>query len=259
MQTVQRSARSADGTAIAFERSGSGPALVMVDPALGFSGFDNIRALGARLADEFSVHTYDRRGRGASGDAEPYAIRREVEDLAAVIAQAGGSASVYGFSSGGLLALHAAAVGVAIDKLALFEPPIRPEGAPADVDLTAAIAGLVAAGRRWDAVERFLTGIGVPEEIVAEMGPMRPALEPVAHTLVYDCEISNATTFDLLSTISTPTLVLDSDGSSDDLTGGAAAIAQALPNGTRRSLPGDWHGVSDELLAPAVAEFLREG
>jgi pimeloyl-ACP methyl ester carboxylesterase len=258
MQTVQGVARSADGTPIAFERSGSGPALVMVDPALGFSGFDNIRGLGAVLANEFSVHTYDRRGRGASGDANDYAVQREVEDLAAVIAEAGGSASVYGFSSGGLLALHAAASGQAIDRLALFEPPVRAEAAPPDTDFTTEIAGLVAAERRWDAVDAFLTGIGVPAEVVADMEPMRPVLEPIAHTLVYDCELSNATTFDVLAAVTTPTIVLDSEGSSDDLTGGTAAIANALPNGARRSLPGDWHGVSDEVLARAVAEFLRE-
>lgn len=258
MKTVQGEARSADGTSIACERSGSGPALVMVDPALGFSGFDNIRGLGARLAQDFSVHTYDRRGRGASGDAEPYAVQREVEDLAAVIAHAGGSASVYGFSSGGLLALLAAAAGLPIDNLALFEPPVRSEGAPPDTDFATEIAGLIAGGRRWDAVEQFLTGIGVPADVVAQMEAMRPALEPIAHTLVYDCEISNATTFDLLRAVATPTLVLDSEGSSDDLTGGTAAIARALPNGRRRSLQGDWHGVSDEVLAPAVAEFLRK-
>ena len=259
MQTIQGVARSADGTPIAFNQSGSGPALVMVDPALGFSGFDNIRGLGAVLADEFTVHTYDRRGRGASGDTEPYAVQREVEDLAAVIAAAGGSASVYGFSSGGLLALHAAAAGLPIDKLALFEPPVRPQGAPPDTDFTTEIAGLVAAGRRWDAVHTFLTGIGVPAEVVGDMEPLRPALEPIAHTLVYDCEISNATTFELLRAIRTPAIVLDSEGSSDDLTGGTAAIAQALPNGTRRSLPGDWHGVGNEVLAAAVAGFLRRG
>jgi pimeloyl-ACP methyl ester carboxylesterase len=128
MQRVQQSIRSADGTEIAFDRSGSGPALVMVDPALGYSGFDNIRGLGALLAADFTVYTYDRRGRGESGDTAPYAVEREVDDLGAVIAAAGGSAFVYGFSSGGLLALHAAAGGLPIRKLAVLEPPVRGEG-----------------------------------------------------------------------------------------------------------------------------------
>jgi pimeloyl-ACP methyl ester carboxylesterase len=257
MQGAQGSVRSADGTAIAVDRSGSGPALVMVDPAGGYSGFDNIRGLGALLTAEFTVHTYDRRGRGKSGDTGPYAVAREVEDLAAVIDEAGGSAFVYGFSSGGLLALHAAAGGQAIDKLALFEPPVRGKDEPPDTSFTAEIDALVSSGRQAVAVDRFLTSIGVPSEVIEQMAPVRPALEAVAHTLVYDCEISNATTFELLRSVQTPTLVLDSQGSSDDLTGGVAAIVAALPDGTRRSLAGEWHGVPDEDLATAVTEFFK--
>jgi pimeloyl-ACP methyl ester carboxylesterase len=162
--------RSADGTGIAFERSGSGRAVVMIDPAGGYSGFDNIRGLGALLSAEFTVYTYDRRGRGKSGDTEPYSVAREVEDLAAVIAEAGGAASVYGFSSGGLLALHAAADARVIGKLALFEPPLRGEDEPPDPAFTAEIAELVSSGRRPEAVERFLTSIGVPSEVICRDG-----------------------------------------------------------------------------------------
>lgn len=255
MQAPQRIVRSADGTKIVIDRSGSGPALVMVDPAGGYSGFDNIRGLGALLAARFCVYTYDRRGRGKSGDTEPYAVAREVEDLAAVIAEAGGSAFVYAFSSGGLLALHAAASGLAIAKLALFEPPVRDEGEPADTAFLAEISGLVSSGRRAAAVDRFLISIGVPSEVITEMAPVRSALEAVAHTLVYDCEISNATTFELIRSVRTPTLVLDSLGSSDDLMSGTAAIADALPNGTRHSLTGEWHGVQDEVLVRVLTEF----
>jgi pimeloyl-ACP methyl ester carboxylesterase len=255
MQRAQESVRSADGTRIAVERSGGGPAVVMIDPAGGYSGFDNIRGLGALLADEFAVHTYDRRGRGDSGDSEPYAVAREVEDLAAVIDAAGGSAFVYGFSSGGLLALHAAAAGLPIEKLALFEPPVRPEGAPPETAFTEEIAELIASGRRAAAVDHFLSAIGVPAEIIEQMAPVRPAIEAVAHTLCYDCEISNATTFDLLRSVRTPALVLDSQGSSDDLTGGAEAIAAALPEGRLCNLSGGWHGVPDEDLAPVVREY----
>jgi pimeloyl-ACP methyl ester carboxylesterase len=257
MRSTQLRVRSVDGTEIAVEQRGSGPALVMVDPALGYSGFDNIRGLGALLAEELTVYTYDRRGRGASGDTAPYAVAREVEDLAAVIAAAGGSASVYGLSSGGLLALHAAAAGLSIEKMALFEPPVRGEDEPPDTGFIAEIDALVSSGRRAAAVERFLTAIGVPSEVVEQMTPALPALEPIAHTLVYDCEISNATTFDLLRSVPTPTLVLDSQGSSDDLTSGVAAIAAALRAGTRRSLAGEWHGVPDEDLAPVLLEFFH--
>jgi pimeloyl-ACP methyl ester carboxylesterase len=258
MQRAQESVRSADGTRIAVERSGNGPALVMIDPAGGYSGFDNIRGLGALLAEEFTVLTYDRRGRGDSGDNEPYAVAREIEDLAAVIDAAGGSAFVYGFSSGALLALHAAAAGAPIRKLALFEPPVRGEGEPPETAFTEEIAALVSSGRRAVAVDHFLSAIGVPAEIIEQMAPVRPAIEAVAHTLVYDCEISNATTFDLLRSVRTPALVLDSQGSSDDLTGGTAAIAAALPNGRLCNLTGGWHGVPDEDLAPVVSEFFRE-
>jgi pimeloyl-ACP methyl ester carboxylesterase len=246
---------SRDGTLIAFERRGAGPALVMVDPALGYRDFDNIRGLGALLAAEFTVYTYDRRGRGGSADTPPYAVDREVEDLAALIAAAGGGAFVYAFSSGGLLALRAAAAGIGIEKLALMEPPIGADDDPSGAAFTAEIAGLLAAGRRGDAVQRFLSGIGVPSEVIDQMEPVRPALEAVAHTLVYDCLISEATGVALLAEVSTPTLVLDSAGSTDDLTGSAATVAAALPNAQHRSLRGRWHGVPDEDLAPVVAGF----
>jgi pimeloyl-ACP methyl ester carboxylesterase len=257
MQRAQESVRSADGTRIAVDRSGSGPAVVMIDPAGGYSGFDAIRGLGRLLAEDFTVHAYDRRGRGDSGDEQPYAVEREVEDLAAVIDAAGGSALVYGFSSGALLALLAAAAGVPIARLALFEPPVRGEGEPPDTAFRDEIAELVASGRRAAAVEHFLSATGVPAEIIEQMAPTRPALEAVAHTLVYDCEISNATTFDLLRSVRTPALVIDSRGSSDDLTSGTAAIAGALPNGALASLSGGWHGVPDEDLATVVAGFFR--
>jgi pimeloyl-ACP methyl ester carboxylesterase len=249
------SVRSADGTLIAFERVGSGPPVVMVDPAGGYSEFDNIRGLGALLADRFTVYTYDRRGRGRSGDTAPYAVGREVEDLAAVIEELGGRACVYGFSSGGLLALQAAVAGVAIDRMALLEPPVRDADEPPDVAFTRTLDELVNAGRRAEAVDLFLTSIGVPAEVIEGMTPVRPALEAVAHTLVYDGEISERTSLEMLRAVSTPTLVLDSAGSSEDLTGGAAAIARTLPGGTHRSLPGSWHGVPDEVLAPVIGDF----
>ena len=245
--------RSADGTEIGFDRQGSGPALIMVDPAGGYSGFDQLHGLAARLADHFTVIRYDRRGRGRSQDTPPYAVAKEIEDLTAMVDEAGGSASVYGLSSGGLLALHAATEGVPITSLVLFEPPVRAEGEPPDTRFTNEIKALVAEGRRQEAVTHFLTGIGVPPEY---LGPVPPAFEAVAHTLAYDCEISNATTFDLLRRVETRTLILDSQGSSEDLTGGAGAIAEALPKGTLHSLQGGWHGAPDEDIAEAVIDYL---
>jgi pimeloyl-ACP methyl ester carboxylesterase len=256
---VVNTVTSRDGTRIAYERAGTGPALIAVDAAGSYSGFRPFPAPVELLAPHFTVYTYDRRGRGASTDTPPYAIEREVEDLAALIEAAGGSAFVYAFSSGGLLALHAAASGLAIPKLALFEPPLEPREAPTgETEFTAELAKLVAAGRRRDAVEFFHRGIGVPEEVMAQTTPeVWAALEAVAHTLVYDCVISDATSLRLIRSVTVPTLVIDSQGSDGELAGMAAAAAEALPNGTHRSLAGEWHGVPHEALAPVLIEFFR--
>ena len=251
---------SSDGTSIAFERAGAGPALITVDAAGNYRDFRPLRAPVERLAADFTVYVYDRRGRGASTDTLPYAVEREIDDLAALIAEAGGSAFVYAMSSGSLLALHAAASGLAIPKLALFEPPIEPSEAPTgETDFTNELAELVAAGRRRDAVAFFHRGIGVPEEVMAQMTPpVWAALEAVAHTLVYDCKLSDAMSLALIKSVTVPTLVIDSQGSGGELTGMAATVAEALPNSTQRSLAGGWHGVPDEALAPVLTEFLKD-
>jgi pimeloyl-ACP methyl ester carboxylesterase len=256
---VVNTVTSRDGTRIAYERAGTGPALIAVDAAGSYSGFRPFPAPVELLAPHFTVYTYDRRGRGASTDTPPYAVEREVEDLAALIEAAGGSAFVYAFSSGGLLALHAAASGLAIPKLALFEPPLEPREAPqGESEFTAELSKLVAAGRRRDAVELFNRGIGVPEEVIAQMTPeVWAALEAVAPTMVYDCVISDATSLRLVRSVTVPTLVVDSQGSDDELAGMAATVAGALPNGTHRSLAGEWHGVPQEALAPVLTEFFR--
>jgi pimeloyl-ACP methyl ester carboxylesterase len=248
---------SRDGTSIAYQRTGTGPAVIAVDAAGSYRDFRPFPPPVEALAAHFTVYVYDRRGRGASGDTPPYSTRREVEDLAALLAEAGGSASVYAFSSGGLLALHAAAAGLAIPRLALFEPPVEPTEAPAgETAFTTELAELVAAGRRHEAVAFFHRGIGVPEEVMDQMTPATwAALEAVAPTLVYDCRLSEAMSLPLLRAVTTPTLVLDSSGSSDDLTGSAATVAAALPNGVHRPLPGGWHGVPHEVLAPVLIEF----
>lgn len=256
MNVVNR-VTSSDGTSIAFERSGAGPALILVDAAGNYRDFRPLRAPVELLAANFTAYVYDRRGRGGSTDTPPYAIEREVDDLAALIGEAGGSALVYAMSSGSLLALHAAAGGLAIPKLALFEPPIEPKEAPTgETDFTTELAELVAAGRRRDAVEFFHRGIGVPEEVMAQMTPpVWAALEAVAHTLVYDCTLADATSLALIRSVTVPTLVIDSEGSTGELTGMAAAVVEALPNSTHRSLAGEWHGIPDEALAPVLTEF----
>ena len=255
---AERRVRSADGTSIAYERSGKGPALILVEAAGHFRDFSSFATLAEMLANDFSVYRYDRRGRGTSTDTAPYAIQREVEDLAALVSEAGGSAFMYGFSSGGLLTLRAAAHGLAIPRLAVLEPPIaEDEGAVEAAAFIGELAQLVATDRRSDAVEHFHAGIGLPAEAIVDMRgtPAWSAMESVAPTLVYDAIISACTARDILVSVTAQTLVLDSTSSSDDLTGWAASVADCLPDGIHQSLPGEWHGVPDDTLAPVLKEF----
>jgi hypothetical protein len=257
-QTTSGTVTATDGTVIAYDRTGQGHALILIDAAGHYRGFSSFAGLIDLLASTLTVYHYDRRGRGSSTDTQPYAVGREVDDLAALIAEAGGSAYVYAFSSGGLLALHAANAGLPIPRMTLLEPPIE-----LDVDRSAQrlfiteLNTLLAAGQPERAVEFYLTGIGVPDDIVESMrgSASWSAMESVAPTLLYDSLISEATSFDLLGSVTVPTLVLDSEGSSDDLIGMAATVARGLPNGFHRSLAGEWHGVSDEVLAPVLIDF----
>lgn len=258
---VTRRVTSKDGTVIVYERTGSGPPLILVDAAGHYRAFSSFSGLVCLLADRFTVFHYDRRGRGNSTDTAPYAVQREVEDLAALIEQAGGSAFLYGFSSGGLLALQAVSAGLAIPRLALLEPPIEPdENRTAQQAFTAGLVSVLATGDRAAAVDYYLTGIGVPEEVTTGMRstPSWAAMAAAAPTLAYDCLISEAISFELLTTITVPTLILDSEGSGDDLQGMAATVARAMPNVTQRSLAGEWHGVPDQILAPALIGFFLQ-
>jgi pimeloyl-ACP methyl ester carboxylesterase len=250
---------SKDGTAIAFDRFGGGQPLILVVGA--FNDRSTGRPLAQSLVSHFSVYTYDRRGRGDSGDTPPYAIQREIQDLEALIAEAGGSAAVFGYSSGALLALHAAATGLPITRLALYDPPYAVNGhAPQAVDHAGQLAELVAAGRRGDAVEYFQSRIvGIPEEVVAQLrhAPFRPALEAIAHTLVYDATIvaDMSLPTDLLRTITTPTLVI-AGGANPFMTAAANAVAAALPNAEARILEGQTHDIDPSVLSPVLKGFL---
>src|SRR6266545_5003668 len=175
---------SKDSTAIAFERFGQGQPLILVVGA--FNTRSTGEPLAASLASHFTVFTYDRRGRGDSSDTTPYAIEREVEDLGALIGEAGGAAAVFGYSSGALLALHAASRALPISRLALYDAPFVVDGEQ-PVDHARRLAELVKAGRRGDAVEYFQSKIvGIPDDVVAQLrhAPFRPALEAIAQTLV---------------------------------------------------------------------------
>jgi pimeloyl-ACP methyl ester carboxylesterase len=258
---------SMDGTTIAFDRSGDGPPLVLVGGAL--SDRSAAVSLAEALAPRFSVFAYDRRGRGDSGDTAPYAVQREVEDLAAVVAEAGGSAFVFGHSSGAALVLEAAAHGLPVTKLALYEPPfvIDDGHEPLPDDYVERLTELSASGHGGDAVEYFLTsGPGVPPEVIAGMRdePFWPAMEAMAHTLAYDGEIMGDTMAgrplpaDRWASVTVPTLVMDGDQSPEWARNSVAALAEVLPNAERRSLAGQDHGAASEVLAPVLVEFFLD-
>jgi pimeloyl-ACP methyl ester carboxylesterase len=253
---------SRDGTRIAFERSGDGPAVVLVDGALCFRSSGPMTPLAELLAPELSVYSYDRRGRGESGDTTPYAVSREIEDLEAVIAAAGGSAFVFGMSSGAVLALEAAASGLPIAKLALYEPPLAVEVADRDETegFAERLAQLVAADRRGDAVEFFLSSGGVSAEAIDELkgGPSWPLWESVAPTLVYDDAVVGDGTVprERAARVTVPALVANGADSPKFFQDAARATADAIPRARHRSLEGQsWGRVEPAALAPMLREF----
>lgn len=254
-------ATSADGTLIAYERSGSGPALVLVDGAMCYRAAGPMRPLAALLRDTFTVYTYDRRGRGESSDTLPYAVAREVEDLQALIAQAGGEAFVYAISSGAALALATAAAGPGITKLALYEPPFMAEVEDGTriKEYTQRLHGLLDAGHDGDAVALFMTNVGVPAQAVAGIRaqPGWAMLEAIAPTLAYDDEVlaGGRVPRDLTSTITVPALVLGGGASPEGLRQAAKATAEALPTAEHRTLDGQTHDVAPDTLAPVLVEF----
>lgn len=253
---MKASVTSGDGTRIAYEQRGAGPVLVFVDAAGHFRANSSLGELATLLAEDFSVVQYDRRGRGASTDTRPYAPGREVDDLAALLDVVGAPAALYGYSSGCLVALHAAAAGLPVRRLALLEPPL---GTGADATEQRAFTARLRTLAGADAVEFFLTGVGVPAETLADMRgtPHWSAMVSVADTLAYDSALSEATDAQVLARVAVPTLVLDSAGSTGELTSMATVAASLIPHAVHRSLPGEWHGVPAETLAPVLREFLR--
>lgn len=259
METV----RSADGTTIAFDRSGDGPPIIMVVGA--FNDRTTAVPVSKLLEPDFTVYNYDRRGRGDSGDTAPYSIDRELDDLAALVDAAGGSAALFGYSSGAVLSLKAAVRGLAVTRLALYEPPFMVDnGRPQPSShLPARIAELVAAGRRGDAVELFQTeAVGIPRDVVARIrqAPIWQGLEAAAHTVVYDVTITNDPELSgELGGVAVPTLVIDGADSPPWMRGAARSVADAVPGGRLRSLDGQTHDLNPEVLAPVLAEFYRAG
>jgi pimeloyl-ACP methyl ester carboxylesterase len=257
---------SKDGTAIAYEKVGSGPALVLVDGALCYRDFGPCRSLANHLADKYTVYFYDRRGRGESGDVQPYAPEREFEDLAAVIAATGGEAYVLGFSSGAGLALQAAASGVKMKKLASYEAPfvgqVLVKGKP--VDALAELRKKLAAEDRSGAVGYFMVQVvGGPAFLPFMMKYLMPKvgkqLAAVAHTLPYDTELMRGFVVPKaeLARITVPTLVMGGSKAKPNMVAAVQGVADAVPGSVHKTLAGQTHQVKDEAIAPELVAFFR--
>lgn len=252
---------SSDGTAIAYEVTGDGPTAVLLGGAL--SDRHAAAELAGALAADFTAVSYDRRGRGDSGDTAPYSVDREVEDLAAVIAAIGTSAFVYGKSSGAVLAMRAAAAGVPIDRLVLLEPPFRVGGAPPEPEgYRDALVELTSTGRPGEAVDYFLTrAVGLPAQAVAGMrqSPDWSAMERMAPTLVYDADMlgDSGLPTGLLSGVTAPALLIGSTTSPDWLRAASERTAAALPAGEHRTLEGGFHSIPTPILAPVIVDFFK--
>src|SRR5918999_1178296 len=250
--------KSKDGTSIAYDRDGKGPALILVGGALD-DGSENA-PLAQTLAANFTVYNYARRGRGASGDTPPYDVQREVEDIAALIDLAGGSAHVFGVSSGGMFAFEAAAAGVDIDRLAVYEVPYDPSGdAPERFrryrdQLDAALRD----DRRGDAVALFMRLAGASEENIetAKKSPYWPGLEALAPTLAYDAACYGQPPAARLATIRQPTLVV-TGGGVEFFELAANAVATIIPNARRLILEGQGHVADPRIVASTLEQFFR--
>jgi pimeloyl-ACP methyl ester carboxylesterase len=255
---------SEDGTTIVFDRTGEGRPLILVGGALNDRGAAG--ALAALLAPSFTAYAYDRRGRGDSGDTPPYAVEREVEDVEALVAEAGASASLVGHSSGAALVIETAARIGGVDKIALYEPPYNVDDTrpPIPADYVEHLEELIAQGRAGDAVEYFMVaGVGLPSRAVAQLrgAPSWASLEAVADTLAYDGRVmgfdraDRSLPVERWKAISAPALVMDGDESPDWSRNAVQAVTDALPNAERRTLAGQTHEVDPAVLAPVLVEF----
>ncbi|HEY3191809.1 MAG TPA: alpha/beta hydrolase [Solirubrobacterales bacterium] len=262
---VVEKARSRDGTEIAYDRYGDGPAVVLVGGA--WNDRMTKAPLAQLLAGEFSVYSYDRRGRGDSGDTPPYAIEREIEDLVAVIDASGGSAYAFGHSSGASLALEATAAGAPITRLAMYEPPyiVDRSRPPLPDDYIEHLEELIAEGKRRDVFEYFMTvAAGMPAEMVKPMhdSPMVEAMLPLAHTIPYDGRVMLRGSMNgqplptrWTASVTVPSLVMDGGNSPAWMRNAARALVGTLPDVEYRTLDGQDHAAAPEVIVPALEEF----
>ncbi len=255
---------SHDGTTIAYDKQGEGPALILVDGALTVHSSGSGSQLAKLLAPHFTVYGFDRRGRGESGDTLPYAVDREIDDIEALIGHAGGSAFRYGHSSGGPLAMRAAIrLGSKVNKIAMYEPPYNNDAGAQEpwrrylMQLREALAE----GRRGDAVALFMAFIGTPATQIDGMrrAPYWPAMEAVAPTLAYDHAAimgkSLSVPTEVAARVSVPALVMAGDASLPFMPDAARVLSQAIPQGELKTLENQTHQVNPEVLAPVLAEF----
>ncbi len=259
MTGMDKKTVSRDGTSLAYHRTGQGPVVVLVSGAMSTGA--TMGPLAAALSDRCDAVVYDRRGRGGSGDTAPYAVEREVEDLAALIDAVGGEAALYGVSSGGALALRATASGLPVRQVAVYEPPfaVREGDERERAEYTDNLNQALAEGRPGDAVELFLRRTGLAPEMIANarQSPMWAGMESIAPTLAHDDAVmgDGLVPHDLLATITVPVLSVSGSASPAWLREAARAIADAAPRGTYRTLEGQTHAVEPEVLAPVLADF----
>jgi pimeloyl-ACP methyl ester carboxylesterase len=258
-----KSITSKDGTIITYDELGEGKPVVLVSGG-SVDKWSNA-GLAEQLSPHFKVFNYDRRGRGASTDTQPYAVDREIEDIEAVIDAAGGKAFLFGSSSGAALAMEAALkLPTKVTKLALWEAPyiMDPKSRPA-ANTAQIFFDLVAQGKRGEAAEHFMAKVvGLPPEFVAQAksSPWWPAQEALAHTLGYDATVMGDYSLPekKLADVKMPTLVLDGGASFPFMHETADAINQHLPNGQRQTLDGQRHDVDAAVLGPALTAFFNQ-
>jgi pimeloyl-ACP methyl ester carboxylesterase len=255
---------SHDGTTIAYDQQGEGPALILVDGALTVHSSGSGSELAKLLAPHFTVYGFDRRGRGESGDTLPYAVDREIDDIEALTDRAGGSAFLYGHSSGGPLAMRAAIrLGSKVGKIAMYEPPYNndPVAQESWSQYLGQLRQALAEGRRGDAVALFMRFVGMPAEQMDGMrrAPFWPGMEAVAPTLAYDHAAVMGEPWsvptELAARVSVPALVMAGEASPPFMSDTARVLSQAIPQGQLRTLAGQTHEVSPGALAPVLVEF----
>ena len=258
------SVTSRDGTRIAFEKTGSGPALIIVNGALSHRKLYGDTALLRMLGEHFTTFTYDRRGRGESADVQPYAVAREIEDIEALITNAGGQAYVYGVSSGAALALRAAAtLGPAkVPKLALYEPPYGQESGQFEKQKQQ-VNEIIKSGQPGEAAAFFLSAIGTPPDALEGMkaSPEWVEIKKIDFTLAYDFEVLGNGTIpaDITRAITIPTLVMDGEKSMDFMHATADQLAKHIPSAERKTLAGQTHEAAAGVVGPALIAFFNSG